>query len=172
MKSRAASLTGSLLFLLIAPGTIAGYIPLLISGLRFDGGLGDSPPLRWAGMALLAFGGLALLECFLRFAWTGLGTPAPIAPPNKLIVTGLYRHVRNPMYVAVVSLVLGQALLLSDPRLLVYAAAVWLCFHLFVLAYEEPTLRAQYPEDYARYGEAVPRWIPRLTPWRGQDLKR
>ena len=172
MRSRAASLAASGLFLLIAPGTVAGYLPWLITRWRFSDSLGDSPLMRGLGIALLALGGLALLECFVGFAWTGLGTPAPLAPTKRLIVTGLYRHVRNPMYVAVTSLVLGQALLLGDLRLLLYAAVVWTFFHLFVIGYEEPTLREQFPDDYARYVASVPRWIPRLRPWRGDAATR
>jgi protein-S-isoprenylcysteine O-methyltransferase Ste14 len=171
MKSRAASLVGSGLFLIAAPGSIVGLGPWLIGRWRFTDGLGDLMLLRGSGILLIVFGAVALLECFFRFAWTGLGTPAPIAPPDKLVVTGLYRRVRNPMYVAVTSLVLGQALLFGQPGLLFYAAAVWGAFHLFVLAYEEPTLRAQFPEDYERYRRGVPRWIPRLTPWRGDTVE-
>lgn len=166
MRSRAASLAFSGLFLVIAPGTIAGYLPWLIGRWRFAADLGESWAVRGAGVMLL-LGGTALLECFVRFAWVGLGTPAPVAPPERLVVSGLYRHVRNPMYVAVLALVLGQALLFSQLRLLLYAAAVWLLFHLFVLAYEEPTLRRSFPADYETYNRAVPRWIPRIRPWRG-----
>lgn len=167
MRSRAAALTGSALFLIVAPGTIAGYLPWLIGRWRFAGDLGASRLLWLTGLALLLAGGAALLECFVRFAWTGLGTPAPIAPPGRLIVTGLYRRVRNPMYVAVVTLILGQALLLGRIDLLGYAAIVWLSFHLFVLGYEEPALRQQFPDDYRAFTAAVPRWLPRLRPWRG-----
>ena len=169
MKSRATALAGSGLFLLIAPGTFAVNLPWLISRWRFAGTLGDLPLLRGLGIVLIVLGGLALLECFVRFAWTGFGTPAPITPTRHLIVTGFYRHVRNPMYVAVTTLILGQALLLSDLRLLVYGAAVWAGFHLFVLGYEEPTLRRSFPDDYTRFTRAVPRWIPRLRPWRGDS---
>jgi protein-S-isoprenylcysteine O-methyltransferase Ste14 len=169
MKSRAASLFGSGLFLVVAPGSIAGLGPWLISGWHFSGDLGDLVPVQALGGVLIVLGAAALLECFVRFAWTGFGTPAPIAPPTRLIVTGLYRHVRNPMYVAVMSLVLGQALLFGQPALLGYALLVWITFHLFVVGYEEPTLRDQFPEDYQRFTRAVPRWIPRLTPWRGGD---
>jgi protein-S-isoprenylcysteine O-methyltransferase Ste14 len=167
MRSRAAALAFSGLFLLVAPGTIAGLLPWAVGGWRFEQDFGDNVALRAAGGVLVALGGLALLECFVRFAWSGFGTPAPVAPPQKLIVTGLYRHVRNPMYVAVVALVLGQALLFGQTQLLLFAAAVWALFHTFVLAYEEPTLREKFPDDYARYRQAVPRWIPRLTPWKG-----
>lgn len=169
MRSRAASIAGSLLFLVIAPGTIAGYLPWAIGRWRFAGELGGANVVRAAGLLLIGLGAAALLECFVRFAWQGVGTPAPVAPTRRLIVTGLYRHVRNPMYVAVTALVLGQALLFGQRALFLYAAAVWLAFHLFVLLYEEPTLRRRFPDDYARFARAVPRWLPRPRPWRGES---
>jgi protein-S-isoprenylcysteine O-methyltransferase Ste14 len=166
MRSRGASLLASGLFLVIAPGTVAGYIPWLLTRWRSAGELGGSPLLAGAGLLLLAAGAAILVECFVRFAWRGLGTPAPILPTRHLVVTGFYQHVRNPMYVAVAGLVLGQALLLGSILLLAYAALAWLVAHLFVLLYEEPTLRRQFPGDYDRYRRAVPRWLPRARPWR------
>ena|SRR5687768_4797824 len=161
--SRTAASLGSLLFLVVAPGTLAVLIPYWITGWPKP----DAPPLLQAVGALLIAGGLLLLlECFGRFALQGRGTPAPIAPPERLVVTGAYRRVRNPMYVAVVGMILGQAALFGDLQLLAYAAVVWLGFHIFVLAYEEPTLRRSFPDDYAAFFAAVPRWLPRLTPWR------
>ena len=160
---RSSAALGSALFLLAAPGVVAGLIPWWISSWR-----GAPPsPLRLLG-ALIIFASLGLLlECFGRFAWLGRGTPAPIAPTERLVVSGAYRRVRNPMYVAVLGLILGQAALFGSPGLLAYAGAVWFTVHLFVLAYEEPTLRRAYPQDYERFFAAVPRWIPRLRPWRG-----
>ena len=167
MKSRAASLLGSALFLLIAPGTLAVYLPWLISRWRFASDLGESSLVRGVGAVVALLGALALLECFFRFAWVGIGTPAPVAPTRHLVVSGLYRHVRNPMYVAVAALIFGQALLLGQSELLLYGASVWLAFHLFVLLYEEPTMRRSFPQEYAHFAAAVPRWLPRLRPWRG-----
>jgi protein-S-isoprenylcysteine O-methyltransferase Ste14 len=162
--TRAGALIGSALFLFAAPGVLAGLIPWWITGWW----LGRSPVALQALGGLLILAGLALLlECFGRFALQGLGTPAPIAPPARLVVSGAYRRVRNPIYVAVVAIILGQAALFADLRLLGYAALVWTAFHVFVLAYEEPTLRDTFPEDYERFFAAVPRWIPRLKPWRG-----
>ncbi len=94
----------------------------------------------------------------------------PLMPTRHLVVSGLYRHMRNPMYVAVASLIAGQALLFGDLRLLTYAACVWAAFHLFVLLYEEPTLMKAYPEEYPVFRENVPRWIPRIHPWRGDHV--
>lgn len=169
MRSRAASLIGSGLFLVAAPGTVAGFFPWLIGRWRFAGELGGTQLLPIAGIAALIAGGAILLDSFVRFAWTGFGTPAPIAPTRRLIVSGLYRHVRNPMYVAVLLLIAGQALLFGSIALLVYGAAMWLIFHLFVTGYEEPTLREQFAADYDAFVRGVPRWLPRLRPWREQD---
>jgi protein-S-isoprenylcysteine O-methyltransferase Ste14 len=169
MRSRAVSLIGSGLFLVAAPGTVAGLIPWLISRWRFAGEPGATQLLPIAGIIALLAGAAILLDSFVRFAWTGLGTPAPIAPTDRLIVSGLYRHVRNPMYVAVLLLIFGQALLFGSAALCVYGAAMWLVFHLFVTGYEEPTLRQQFPDDYDGFVRGVPRWLPRLTPWRRQD---
>jgi len=104
-----------------------------------------------------------LVHAFVRFVREGLGTPMPAAPTENLVVGGLYRYVRNPMYVAVTATVFGQALLLDQPVLLVYGALLWLAFALFVRAYEEPTLRERYGESYDEYRRTVPAWIPRPT---------
>jgi protein-S-isoprenylcysteine O-methyltransferase Ste14 len=160
---RSPALIFSFLFLILAPGTIAGLLPWWITGWRFHEA---GPAVRALGLLLIAGGLYLLLECFGRFALQGHGTPAPIAPPDRLVVTGPYRRVRNPMYVAVVALILGQAAFFADLRLLPYAGVVWLGFHLFVLIYEEPTLRRAFPEDYAAFTAAVPRWRPRLRLWR------
>ena len=112
--------------------------------------------------ALLVFLALpVLLDSFGRFALQGLGTPAPVFPTRHLVITGLYRYVRNPMYVAVVSAILGQGLLFGDIGLLGYGGLVWLGFHVSVVAYEEPTLRAAYGAEYGDFCAKVPRWIPR-----------
>ena len=114
----------------------------------------------------MAAGAAVVLEAFARFALQGIGTPAPVFPTQHLVVQGSYRFVRNPMYVAVTALILGQALFLGDKHLLVYAIFPWLAAHLFVVLYEEPTLRKTFGEEYQAYSAHVPRWIPRLTPWR------
>jgi protein-S-isoprenylcysteine O-methyltransferase Ste14 len=164
--SRSSALLASLLFLFVAPGTVAGLGPWWINGWRLHEG-----PLavRVAGAAMIAGGLYLLIECFGRFAVQGRDTPAPIAPPQRLVVSGPYRRVRNPMYVAVVAIILGQAALFEDLRLVAYGAAIWLAFHLFVLFYEEPTLRRTHPRDYAAFAAAVPRWRPRIRPWRAGE---
>ena len=165
MSERIKAVIGSIVFLFVAPGIVAGVIPWAISGYRMEPALLGVEPLRWLGALLLALGAVLLLEPFSRFALQGLGTPAPIAPTKSLVVTGSYRFVRNPMYVAVVSLILGQALWLGSVGTLGWGVAVWLTVHAFVLAYEEPTLSSTYGEQYDRYRANVRRWIPRLTPW-------
>ena len=166
-KSRFFALVGSAIFLFVAPGTVAGLVPWWIGKGRVHAPFFGFTALRVAGGVLVAIAFVFLLEAFLRFALQGIGTPAPIYPTKRLVVTGSYRFVRNPMYVSVVSLILGQSLIFGDIGLLVYGLCVWLVMHLFVLIYEEPTLRRTFPVDYAAFTANVPRWIPRLTPWHG-----
>jgi protein-S-isoprenylcysteine O-methyltransferase Ste14 len=163
LKARAAA--GSLLFLVVAPGVVAGLIPWLLTGWQLREPLSHWVVFRAAGVILLVAGVLVLLEAFWRFVSEGLGTPAPVAPTERLVVGGLYRYVRNPMYLAVGATIVGQALLLGQPILLLYvlafAGAVWA----FVHWYEEPTLRRQFGEPYEAYRRAVPAWWPRRRPW-------
>ena len=160
--SRARAAAGSLVFLLVAPGVMAGLVPWLITGWDST----DPPPaLQLAGAALIAAGSGILVSAFVRFVVDGLGTPAPVAPPEHLVVTGLYRHVRNPMYVAVLAAIVGQSLLLGRLGLLLYAGVVWVAVAAFVRLYEEPTLTRRFGADYEAYRRAVPAWWPRLRPW-------
>ena len=167
MKSRAAAIAGTFVFFWIAPATVAGWVPWLITRWRPEPPLFDGSASRWLGVALVVAGVAIVVESFARFALKGIGTPAPVAPTKHLVVSGLYRHVRNPMYVGVVSAVIGQGLFLGSLALLEYGMALWAGFFAFVLAYEEPALARQFGAEYAAYRQAVPRWIPRLTPWRG-----
>ena len=162
---RAAAIIGSAIFLVIAPGTLAVYVPWYLTHWHF------APPLfpiaRVLGAALIVAGLPILLDSFARFALQGLGTPAPVMPPKRLVVTGFYRYVRNPMYVAVTALIAGQGLLFGSVTVLEYGAIVWAGFFLFVVAYEEPALGEQFADEYKRYRANVRRWLPRITPWRG-----
>ena len=97
------------------------------------------------------------------------GAPAPVAPTKNLVVIGLYRHVRNPIYVAVVAIILGQAMLFGDWRLVLLGALLWLAFHLFVVAYEEPTLQDTFGSEYEAYRANVRRWVPRVVAWRAPE---
>ena len=164
---KALSLLGSAIFLVLAPGVIAGYVPWLLGHWEMHPAFFDLGLLHLIGAALIVVGLIPLLESFLRFALEGLGTPAPIAPPKNLVIGGPYSHVRNPMYVSVIALIIAQALIFGDARLLWYAGFVWLAFAGFVFGYEEPTLKRKFEADYETFCRNVPRWIPRLTPWRG-----
>jgi protein-S-isoprenylcysteine O-methyltransferase Ste14 len=166
VKRTAANALGSAVFFLIAPGTVAGLVPWRISRWRMQPALFGLEPIRGLGLVLTAAGLAVLVDSFVRFALRGRGTPAPVLPTEHLVVSGLYRFVRNPMYVAVPSVILGQGLLLGNVDLLLYGAVVWLAMHAFVVAYEEPTLRRTFGDEYRRYCAAVPRWMPRRTPWK------
>ncbi len=156
---------GSLMFFLLAPGLVAGLAPWWISGWHMQPPFLGLSLFRVVGAGLIALGTPALLDSFVRFALQGLGTPAPVFPTEHLVVTGLYRYVRNPMYVGVVAVIVGQGLLLGNARVLGYGALVWLAFSLFVIGYEEPTLRRTFGAEYERLCANVPRWIPRLRAW-------
>jgi len=159
------ALGGSFVFLLLAPGTVAGLVPWAITHWHFQPTLFRHDVTRAAGGFLIVLGIVPLVESFVRFALKGLGTPAPIFPTRRLVVTGFYRHVRNPMYFGVVTVIVGQAILFADVRLLAYAAMVLLLMHLFVVAYEEPKLHHAFGAEYDAFRDHVPRWIPRLRPW-------
>jgi protein-S-isoprenylcysteine O-methyltransferase Ste14 len=160
---RLMSVAGSAVFLVIAPGFVAGVAPWWISGWRVAAPFFGLAAIRVAGGVLAAMGTTALVACFARFAFEGLGTPAPVFPTRHLVIGGMYRYVRNPMYVAVVATILGQGMLMGNTDLLIYAGIVWLLFHVFVLLYEEPTLRATFGAEYEAFCAEVPRWIPRLS---------
>jgi protein-S-isoprenylcysteine O-methyltransferase Ste14 len=162
---RRNAVLGSAGFLVLAPGVAAGLIPALITGWEVDEDLPGA--IRALGVVLGGVGLAFLLHAFARFALEGLGTPAPVAPPERLVVGGVYRHVRNPMYLAVLSVVAGQALFFGSAALAIYGGILALTFIAFVRLYEEPTLRAQFGAEYERYRAAVPGWLPRLRPWRG-----
>jgi protein-S-isoprenylcysteine O-methyltransferase Ste14 len=149
----------------LAPGVVVGVVPWVMTGWNPQTPPWSSPPLRVLGVAVIAVGVAVLVRLFVRFVTDGLGTPAPLVPTRHLVVSGLYRHVRNPMYIAVVGAVVGQALLLGRAGLLVYAAAVWVTVAAFVRWYEEPALHERFAASYDEYRVAVRAWWPRLHPW-------
>jgi protein-S-isoprenylcysteine O-methyltransferase Ste14 len=153
---------GTLLFVAILPGTVMLYLPWALSGFQLRAPFLGTALTRVAGGLLLVAAIPLFLEFLWRFVEEGHGTPAPVAPTERLVVGGTFRRVRNPGYVAVVGILLGEALLLGSGVLLAYAAGIWLIFHLFVLLYEEPTLRRQFGEEYEAYRRNVPRWLPRI----------
>lgn len=161
---RARAWLGTLGFLVLAPGVVAGLIPGLVTGWRIRWAAGWASPAAIAGGLVVLSGILVLLDAFVRFARAD-GTPAPPAPTAHLVVVGPYRFVRNPMYLAVLAIILGQALLCGSWGAVVYAGTVLAAVLLFVLGYEEPTLEAEYGDEYREYRRNVRGWLPRLRPW-------
>ena len=164
---RLSAMVGTGFFLLLAPGTVAGLVPWWITRWHMNPPLLGFSGFRVIGTMLLAAGVAVVLDSFARFALQGLGTPAPILPTRHLVVSGLYQYVRNPMYVGVLGIILGQGLLFGDGRLFAYGVLLWLVVHVFVVGYEEPTLRRSFGSEYEAFRRNVPRWIPRLSPWKG-----
>ncbi len=164
-RSRARAIVGSIVFFFIAPFVVGGVVPYILVGWQFDDlyfGFGE---MRIVGSAVILTGLACVLECFGRFALEGRGTPAPVLQTDILIASGLYRFVRNPMYIAVLMIVLGQALFFGQILLFGYAVLVWVLFHTFVRFHEEPQLRRRFGTSYATYCLHVRRWWPRATPW-------
>jgi protein-S-isoprenylcysteine O-methyltransferase Ste14 len=157
--SRLRAVLGSAAFVLFGgPTIVAGLVPWLLT--RWE--TADSPlGLRAVGGVLIALGAGLVLETTLRFALQGRGTPAPFAAPERFVARGSYRVVRNPMYVGVLALIVGQALLLGREVLLVWAAVAAALFHLFVVFHEEPELRRRFGEEYEAYKRRVGRWLPK-----------
>jgi len=164
--NRSAAAAGSAVFFVAAPGVVAGVLPWWLT--RWE--MRTTPPywmpLRVLGAALAAVGGAALILAFARFVREGAGTPAPVAPTERLVIGGVYRYVRNPMYLAVLAVIIGQALILWQLDLLLYGAVVAAAFVAFVRGYEEPVLAGRYGAQYEAYRRAVPGWWPRLRPWK------
>ncbi|TYK46902.1 methyltransferase family protein [Actinomadura decatromicini] len=160
---------GSALFFAAAPGVVAGLTPLWLTGWRPRHHLLWPVPLRITGIVLVTAGSLVLIHAFVRFVTEGLGTPAPIAPTRHLVVGGLYRHVRNPMYLAVITTIAGQTLILQRGILLWYLATATAVMVAFVHLYEQPALRARFGTQYEQYVQAVPAWLPRLRPFHPDD---
>jgi protein-S-isoprenylcysteine O-methyltransferase Ste14 len=163
---RSVAAAGSAAFFALAPGTVAGVLPWWLTRWRPGAAPAHWLPARLLGVLILLAGAALLVQAFVRFVVEGIGTPAPIAPPTHLVVGGLYRYVRNPMYLAVIATILGQALLLWRPVLLGYAALVAAAMVAFVLGHEQPALTRKFGDEYTAYRRAVPGWRPRLTPWR------
>jgi len=168
---RPAAAAGSALFFAAAPGVVAGLVPWWLTRWQVRGPLAHWAPVRTAGLITLILGAIVLVQAFVRFVAEGRGTPAPVAPTERLVIGGLYRHVRNPMYLAVVAAITGQALALGQPVLLGYAAAVWVTVASFVRWYEEPALTQQFGAQYRAYRRSVRAWLPRIRPWRpGEEV--
>ena len=158
-----------LLFIVLVPGTVVLYIPYLLLG-----GPASFPAVPVGLYAVAAYvigalGAAVLLICVWGFARHGQGTPAQTDPPRCLVVQGLYRFNRNPMYQGVLLVLLSEAWLFHSWKLVTYAACVFLIFHLFVILYEEPTLGKRFGQEYRAYCAAVPRWGIAFTPYRANN---
>jgi protein-S-isoprenylcysteine O-methyltransferase Ste14 len=156
--NRLPAAAGTVVFLGITPGVVAGLIPWMLTEWHGGGGPTWLRALGWVGLSV---GVAVLVEAFGRFVIEGIGTPAPVAPTEKLVVGGLYRYVRNPMYLAVAAVILGQAAVLGRFILVAYTVAFGLTVWSFVHWYEEPTLRRRFGQTYDEYVAAVPGWWPR-----------
>ncbi|HEY7225116.1 MAG TPA: isoprenylcysteine carboxylmethyltransferase family protein [Micromonosporaceae bacterium] len=167
MRTRTAA-AGSALFLLLAPGSVTVLVPWLLTGFHARPATGGWVVARVVGALLIVVGGSFVVGAFVRFVREGLGTPAPVAPPTRLVVGGVYRYLRNPMYVAVTAVIVGETLVLGQLVLLVLAAVALAAMVAFVKLYEEPDLAQRFGEEYERYRRAVPGWWPRLRPWTPQ----
>lgn len=156
-----ALLLKNLFFLAVVPGSVLAWVPLAITGFEDGPWAAALGPARWFGVPLVVSGVALLLWSVFGFMAMGRGTPAPTDPPRRLVVWGPYLWVRNPMYVGVLTALVGEALWLGQPALLGWAAMVAVGVHLFVVMYEEPTLRESFGADYESFLETVPRWWPR-----------
>lgn len=155
----------ALLFILIAPGTVAGWLPWYIAGTpRLT--ISDGRPLRGLGVLLVLIGWGILLVCARDFARSGRGTPAPYDPPRILVTSGLYRFVRNPMYVGVLTAILGHTFWFHSRGVALYALVVAIIVHLRVVMHEEPWLASTFGDQFTAYRARVPRWLPRIRPAR------
>ena len=150
----------SLFFLTLVPGLFLGYFPYSIASSDIE--LFEPGILRYLAFPLWLIGGVTMLWCFWNFTFHGRGTPAPIDPPKKLVAVGLYRFVRNPMYVSGVVVLLGWVLWSPSLALIVAPLLFFVAAYLFVMFYEEPTLRRKFGVAYEEYLQSVPRWIPRF----------
>jgi protein-S-isoprenylcysteine O-methyltransferase Ste14 len=156
------AVVGTILGAALFIGGVQIYVPYVLTGWRIAPPFLGWEPLRWIGIVLIVVAAPLLLDFLVRFVREGHGTPVPIAPPQRLVVRGTFRFVRNPAYVGALAALVGQALWLGSTAVLIYALAMALGFHLFVVGYEEPTLRQKFGADYEAYRREVPRWIPRL----------
>jgi protein-S-isoprenylcysteine O-methyltransferase Ste14 len=161
-KPPLSAVLGTILFVAVVPGTVVVFVPWYLSRWKFLLPLLGTDLTRWLGLGLIVAGLPVFVQFLLRFVREGHGTPAPVAPPKRLVVGGPFRYVRNPGYLGGLAMIAGQGFLFGNLDVLAYAALVALAFHLFVVAYEEPTLRRTFGTEYEEYCRTVPRWMPRL----------
>jgi protein-S-isoprenylcysteine O-methyltransferase Ste14 len=168
--NRAAAGIASAVFFCAAPGVVAGLVPWLLTGWVVPPAPTMSLVVRGClAVAAVLSGLVVLIAAFVRFVREGSGTPAPVAPTDRLVVGGMFRFVRNPMYLAVVTILLGQCVLFASTTLLIYTLVVWAAMVAFVRWYEEPVLATRYGQQYEEYRHHVRAWWPKLTPWNSQN---
>jgi protein-S-isoprenylcysteine O-methyltransferase Ste14 len=151
----------TLIFTLLLPGVFLVLVPYFLLSLFGDRFAVDIGRIRTIGLIPMLFGVFVYIRCAWSFASLGKGTPAPIDPPKKLVVQGMYKYARNPMYIGVLFILIGEAFFFASLLLSIYTVLMFMCFHLFVVVYEEPALRAKFGDSYRKYCDSVPRWIPR-----------
>jgi protein-S-isoprenylcysteine O-methyltransferase Ste14 len=165
MRASISAVAETLVFTVLVPGAVAGYAPWV---LRRSAAARLTGPEAWVAIAVIVVGiAIYLYTAFWGFALIGGGTPAPIAPTKVLVVKGLHRFVRNPMYIGVALVIAGQGWLFHSSAIAIYLGCFCAIVHIFVLSYEEPTLRKQFGEEYDRYRASVPRWIPKIVNHQG-----
>lgn len=157
----------TLLWSILVPGTVTVLVPYLLLSSRFDSFRVSLSDFRFFGLIPILIGVIIYIWCAWDFTFVGKGTPAPFDPPRELVVKGAYRYVRNPMYVFVALALIGEAILFEAAILVLFAALAVTFFHLWVVLYEEPTLKRKFEESYERYCERVSRWLPRLPDQNG-----
>jgi protein-S-isoprenylcysteine O-methyltransferase Ste14 len=150
----------TLIFTVLVPGTVTIVIPAWLLSSRSGPTPLELGVVRYSGVLPILLGAAMYAWCAWDFTFAGKGTPAPIDPPKELVVRGLYRYVRNPMYVGILSILIGEALFFQSGVLFEYAIIVFISFHLFVVLFEEPILKRKFGDSYQRYRQAVPRWLP------------
>jgi len=150
----------AVLWALVAPGPVDIAVPAILIATK--AGPMDLGPVRWLGLPLIAIGAPVLVWCIVNFAREGKGTLAPVDPPKFVVRGGPYRLVRNPMYVANLMIISGEALLFQSWAVAAWGALMAIVFHTFVILYEEPALKRLFGDAYEEYRRSVPRWIPRV----------
>ena len=158
-ESTASLLLRNLVFTLLQPGLVAGVIPYYVLGGDLSSLQRPSPVQLYAGLAILLIGLAIMLRCILQFALEGQGTISPVDPTKRLVARGLYKYSRNPMYVGVMLILIGEAIMAQFLPLWIYLVVVFICFNLFILLHEEPRLRRDFGEEYLDYCRSVRRWI-------------
>jgi protein-S-isoprenylcysteine O-methyltransferase Ste14 len=158
----------TLVFTVVAPGVLIVLIPFLLAYSNVARFPVEADSLRYLGWLLVSLGAAIYFWCAFDFTFLGEGTPAPNAPPKNLVIRGLYKFVRNPMYTGALLILLGESVLFGSVLVLGYAVLRMVLWHRFVVVYEEPRLHARFGASYERYRRSVPRWLPRLN--RGQRM--